>query len=58
MAVKLFVLDTNVLLHDPQGDIKHSNADISKAERLLGYAPDYDFERGLNEAIEWYRANL
>ena len=43
---------------DRKGDIKHSNADISKARRLLGYDPDYDFERGLNEAIEWYRANL
>ena len=37
---------------------KHSNADISKAKRLLGYAPQYDFARGLNEAIEWYKANL
>ena len=43
---------------DRKGDIKHSNADISKARRLLGYDPDYDFERGLCEAIEWYRANL
>lgn len=43
---------------DRVGDIKHSNADITKAERLLGYAPEYDFERGLNEAIEWYKANL
>ena len=40
------------------GDIKHSNADISKARRLLGYAPDYDFARGLSEAIEWYKENL
>ena len=40
------------------GDIKHSNADISKAKRLLGYHPEYDFERGLNEAIEWYKNNL
>lgn len=43
---------------DRRGDIKHSNADISKAKRLLGYDPEYDFERGLNEAIEWYKANL
>ena len=43
---------------DRKGDIKHSNADISKAKRLLGYAPDYDFERGLKEAIDWYRENL
>ena len=43
---------------DRKGDIKHSNADISKARKLLGYDPEYDFARGLNEAIEWYKANL
>lgn len=40
------------------GDIKHSNADISKAKMILGYNPEYDFERGLNEAIDWYKENL
>ena len=43
---------------DRNGDIKHSNADISKAKRLLGYDPDYDFSSGLSEAIEWYKENL
>ena len=43
---------------DRKGDIKHSNADISKAKRLLGYDPEYDFKRGLAEAIEWYKNNL
>ncbi len=43
---------------DRKGDIKHSNADISKAKRLLGYDPDYDFAKGLSEAIEWYKENL
>ena len=43
---------------DRKGDIKHSNADISKASELLGYEPEYDFARGLSEAIEWYKANL
>lgn len=43
---------------DRKGDIKHSNADISKAKTLLGYDPDYDFRTGLKEAIEWYKANL
>ena len=43
---------------DRPGDIKHSNADISKAKRLLGYDPQYDFAKGLNEAIEWYKNNL
>lgn len=43
---------------DRAGDIKHSNADIRKAQEMLGYDPDYDFERGLNEAIAWYKENL
>lgn len=43
---------------DRAGDIKHSNADISKARKLLGYDPEYDFDRGLNEAITWYKENL
>ncbi len=43
---------------DRPGDIKHSNADISKAKKYLGYEPEYDFARGLDEAIEWYKENL
>ena len=43
---------------DRKGDIKHSNADISKARELLGYDPDYDFASGLKEAIDWYKVNL
>lgn len=43
---------------DRAGDIKHSNADISKAKELLGYDPDWSFERGIKAAIEWYRENL
>lgn len=40
------------------GDIKHSNADISKAKEMIGYDPDWSFEEGIEEAIEWYKANL
>ena len=43
---------------DRKGDIKHSNADISKAKRLLGYDPDYSFADGIKLAIEWYKENL
>ncbi len=43
---------------DRAGDIKHSNADISKARELLGYDPDWSFERGIEAAIEWYKENL
>lgn len=37
------------------GDIRHSNADISKAEELLGYNPEYDFKKGIAIAIDWYK---
>lgn len=40
------------------GDIRHSNADISKARRLLGYDPQWSFDRGIKEAINWYKENL
>ena len=43
---------------DRKGDIKHSNADISKARKLLGYDPDYSFQDGIKLAIEWYKENL
>lgn len=43
---------------DRAGDIKHSNADITKARNLLGYDPDYDFASGIALAIDWYREYL
>lgn len=43
---------------DRAGDIKHSNADISKAREMLGYDPDYDFDSGMKLAIDWYVENL
>ncbi|HHU84991.1 MAG TPA: SDR family oxidoreductase [Clostridiales bacterium] len=43
---------------DRAGDIKHSNADISKAREFLGYDPSYDFATGLKNAIDWYKNNL
>ncbi|HYE10142.1 MAG TPA: SDR family oxidoreductase [Patescibacteria group bacterium] len=43
---------------DRAGDIKHSNADISKAIELLGYEPEWSFERGIVAAINWYKEFL
>jgi nucleoside-diphosphate-sugar epimerase len=43
---------------DPRpGDVKHSLADISKAEELIGYSVEVDFEEGLKKTIDWYRHN-
>jgi UDP-glucose 4-epimerase len=37
------------------GDVKHSLADISLAERCLGYKPKVDFEEGLKRTVTWCR---
>jgi len=41
-----------------EGDVRHSLADISKARRLLGYAPAFKLSDGLELAMNWYRANV
>jgi UDP-N-acetylglucosamine 4-epimerase len=40
-----------------QGDVRHSLADIRKAQRLLGYRPSHRIEEGLDEALNWYIAS-
>ncbi len=44
------------ILHGPNraGDIPHSLASIEKARTILGYDPEYNFEKGLRLAVEWY----
>ncbi|GAB2921684.1 SDR family oxidoreductase [Rheinheimera gaetbuli] len=37
-----------------QGDVRHSQADISKAQKMLGYAPQYRLRDGLALAMQWY----
>ncbi|HEX4321288.1 MAG TPA: NAD-dependent epimerase/dehydratase family protein, partial [Acidobacteriaceae bacterium] len=37
------------------GDIKHSLADISLAETLIGYRPKVDLREGLMRTVEWYK---
>jgi len=41
---------------DPRpGDVRHSHADISKAEELLGYEPEIRYEEGLARTIGWFK---
>jgi nucleoside-diphosphate-sugar epimerase len=39
------------------GDVKHSLADINKAQKLLGYKPLVTFDEGLTKTIEYYKTN-
>lgn len=41
-----------------EGDVRHSQADISKAQKLLGYAPTHRVREGLKEAMGWYIRSL
>ena len=47
-------------IYDPPrpGDVKHSLADITLAEKLLIFKPTVPFKQGLQRAIDWYRENL
>ena len=53
-------LDVEAPLHAEfrAGDIRHSEADIGKARRLLGYSPECDARTGLARALPWYEAHL
>jgi len=36
------------------GDVRHSQADISKISELLGYSPEYQIKQGIDKAMPWY----
>jgi nucleoside-diphosphate-sugar epimerase len=46
--------------HDAErsGDIKHSLADLSRAEKHLGYKTKVDFEEGLRRTVDWYKSQM
>ena len=49
-------IDIDPIYDDPRpGDVRHSHADISKAESLLGYDPAVGFDEGIERTIEFYR---
>jgi UDP-N-acetylglucosamine 4-epimerase len=40
------------------GDVLHSQADIGKAARLLGYEPTHSIRRGLSDALPWFERHF
>jgi nucleoside-diphosphate-sugar epimerase len=54
--MELIGIDIDPIYDDPRpGDIRDSLADIRAAQRQLGYAPEYDIKKGLEETVEWFR---
>jgi nucleoside-diphosphate-sugar epimerase len=52
----LLGIDIDPVHDDPRpGDVRHSHADISKAEELLEYNPAVQFEEGLERTVEWFQ---
>lgn len=37
------------------GDVRHSQAEITKAEIMLGYEPEFNIQQGINKAMSWYK---
>jgi UDP-glucose 4-epimerase len=55
------ILDMNVIpVHAPPrpGDVRHSLADISRAQQVLGYRVGVSFEEGLQRTVDWYREQM
>tara|TARA_B100001057_G_scaffold457028_1_gene504982 strand:- start:378 stop:1403 length:1026 start_codon:yes stop_codon:yes gene_type:complete len=40
------------------GDMRHSQANISKAKKLLGYTPNYKVKEGIKETVSWYMEEM
>ena len=40
-----------------KGDVRHSQADLSRAKSLLGYFPEYNLSKGLDSCLDWYIDN-
>ena len=60
-AIQSYIYKKNKILHSKlfyrdfrEGDVRHSQADISKAQRLLGYRPGYRVRAGIKDTIDWH----
>ncbi|MEO5327902.1 MAG: NAD-dependent epimerase/dehydratase family protein [Magnetococcus sp. THC-1_WYH] len=55
LVAKCFIQDAKPIYRDFRlGDVKHSQADIGKAKKYLGYEPNYRIDDGLTVAVNWY----
>ncbi|GHE80455.1 NAD-dependent epimerase/dehydratase family protein [Thalassotalea profundi] len=64
-SLKVALAENGVIVDKPPvyrdfraGDVRHSQADISKANTLLGYEPEYRIQQGITKAMKWYVSHL
>ena len=58
-VAELLEVDREPLYAPPRaGDVRHSQASLERAERLLGYRPQVDWREGLERTLAWYRQVL
>jgi len=59
-SINAFNINVSAISNSPvyrdfrAGDIRHSNANISKAQNAVGYVPTHDIYQGMEEAAPWY----
>ena len=55
LAVNAINTESSLIYRDFRaGDVRHSQADISKAKNMLGYKPEFNIENGIQKAMPWY----
>jgi len=53
------IVDSEVIYQDFRaGDVRHSQADVTKASNKLGYAPEFKIIEGIGKAMPWYKVFL
>jgi UDP-N-acetylglucosamine 4-epimerase len=45
-------------LPEREGDVRHSKASLNKINQILGYEPNYDFQKGIQIVYDWYKSQL
>jgi len=58
MCEQLGVSIEPIYVGERPGDIRHTLADTSDAQTLIGYNPDWNFTKGFIEAVKWYKENI
>jgi UDP-N-acetylglucosamine 4-epimerase len=45
-------------LPERKGDVRHSKASLLKINQMLGYQPEYDFQKGIQIVFDWYKSQV